>query len=135
MTVVGEPERVMLCHCDYCQMRTGTISAVACRYFADQIESRTGDPKIFNQGPNNQGVDYAFCQRCGSTVYWEFTAFRPFFDVPLYGIAVGCFADKDFPPPTLECWTDMQSAWVVSARGIESYSEFPPPARYMPKRA
>ena len=42
-------------------------------------------------------IDALFCPRCGSTVYWEFTFFRELMGVELYGIAVGCFADKDFP--------------------------------------
>ena len=57
ITVLG----VILCHCDYCQKRTGNVSRVSCWYFDHQIESRTGASGIFNEGPNNQGVDYAFC--------------------------------------------------------------------------
>jgi hypothetical protein len=134
ITLSGEPERVILCHCDYCQKRTGSVCQVSCWYYGDQIESRSGDPKIFNEGPNNQGLDYAFCRRCGSTVYWEFTYLRPFLDVPLYGIAVGCFADKDFPEPELECWSSTRHPWVVPPEKIDSYHEFPPQESLTPRR-
>ena len=136
ITVSGEPERVILCHCDYCQKRTGNPFQVSCWYYGDQVESRTGDPKIFNDGPNNHGVDYTFCPRCGSTVYWEFTVYRQFLDVPLYGIAVGCFVDRDFPEPSFEFWTRMRHPWVVPPkRVVEDYEGFPPPERLMPERA
>ena len=132
ITVVGEPERVILCHCDYCQKRTGNVCQVSCWYFGHQIESRTGDPSIFNEGPNNQGLDYAFCPRCGSTVYWEFTAFRAFLDEPVFGIAVGCFFDRDFPEPDLEIWSSTRHPWIAPPDGVDSYDEFPPPERLMP---
>lgn len=135
ITVTGEPERVILCHCDYCQKRTGNVSQVSCWYFGDQIESRTGEPKIFNDGPNNLGLDYAFCPRCGSTVYWEFTVFRPMLDVPLFGIAVGCFVDADFPEPDLEIWSSTRHPWVSPPEGVDSYDEFPPLERMRPKRS
>lgn len=84
ITVISEPERVILGHCDYCQKRTGNVCQVSCWYYGDQIESRSGATRIFNEGPNNPGIDYTFCERCGSTVYWEFSVFRPLLDVPLY---------------------------------------------------
>jgi len=29
-----------------------------------------------------------------------------------YGIAVGAFADPDFPPPTLSVWEQTKHAWI-----------------------
>jgi len=134
ITVAGEPERVIICHCDYCQKRTGNVCQVSCWYYGDQVESRTGEAKIFNEGPNNAGIDYAFCERCGSTVYWEFTMFRPALDVPLYGIAVGCFVDQDFPEPDLECWRSTRHSWVVAPANADSFDAFPPGERLLPNR-
>ncbi len=133
LTVSGEPERVIACQCDYCQRRTGTDFQVSCWYFDDQIESRSGQGQIY-RGPDNQGIDYTFCSRCGSTVYWEFVGFRDFVDVPVYGIAVGCFADPDFPKPNLELWASKRHHWVGDFEGADSHEEFPPRQRLMPKR-
>ena len=133
MTVSGEPERVIACHCGYCQRRTGNVFQVSCWYFGDQIVSRTGEGQVY-RGPDNMGTDYTFCQRCGSTVYWELSALRDIVDVPLYGIAVGCFEDADFPAPGLELWTSKRHHWISAAEGADGFDEFPPGERMMPYR-
>ena len=107
ITVRGEPERVICCHCQYCQRRTGNVFQVSAWFFEDQIVSRTGEARVFNGSENNAGVDYTFCPRCGSTVFWPI---RPF--PGLYGVAVGCFANPDFPPPSLELHDKYRHAWV-----------------------
>lgn len=129
ITVTGEPERVLRCHCDYCQKRTGSVFQVSCWYFADQIVSRTGDPRVFNESAGNQGVNYTFCPRCGSTVYWEFTILPG-----LYGIAVGCFVETNFPRPNLEIFTRYRHHWIDVLEGVENYEGFPPLERVIPKR-
>ena len=133
LTVTGDPERVILCHCDYCQRRTGNVSQISCWCFGDQIQSRTGRGQMY-RGPENIGIDYTFCTRCGSTVYWEFSAFRELVDVPVYGIAVGCFAEPDFPSPDLEIWASKRHPGSDKIEGIDSYDEFPPRERLMPRR-
>ena len=134
MTVSGEPDRVISCHCGYCQRRTGNVFQVSCWYFGDQIVSRTGHGRVY-RGPDNPGIDYTFCSRCGSTVYWEFSAFQAIVEVPVYGIAVGCFVDADFPKPDLECWASMRHHWIGEIEGVDSYDEFPPSERMMPGRS
>ncbi len=134
ITVSGEPERVIACHCDHCQKRTGNVFQVSCWYFGEQIVSRSGDFQIFNDGPNNAGIDYTFCKRCGSTVYWEFVTLREAMNVSLYRIAVACFVDADFPSPDLECWTSMRHHWIAAPEGADSYDEFPPQERLVPTR-
>jgi hypothetical protein len=95
------------------------------------VVSQHGDYKIY-QGPDNNGIEYRFCPTCGSTVYWLFTFFESFVDVPLYGIAVGCFAEQDFPMPDLEIWTDKKHRGIEVVEGADHYPEFPPPERLMP---
>ena len=135
ITLSGEPERVIACHCDYCQRRTGNVSQVSCWYFGDQIVSRT-EGQVY-RGPDNPGLDYTFCSRCGSTVYWELTILRESLgsEFVIYGIAVGCFVEADFPKPDLEIWASTRHPWVPPIEGVESYDEFPPPERMLPKRS
>ena len=133
ITVSGDPERVLACHCDYCQRRTGNIMQVSCWFFEDQVISQTGDYEVY-QGPDNNGVEYRFCPTCGSTVYWLFTFLKDLVDVPVFGIAVGCFAEPDFPIPDLEIWTDKKHHWLDKVDGADHYQEFPPPERLVPDR-
>ncbi len=119
----GGPERVIRCHCHYCQRRTGNVFQTSAWFFEDQIISRTGETRVFNESENNKGVNYTFCIRCGSTVYWPFRLFPG-----IYGVAVGCFEDADFPPPDFEVWEQYRHPWVQELDIAESYKEFPPPA-------
>lgn len=64
MTVRGEPEKVIRCHCEYCQRRTGSVFNVSCWYYDDQLVERTGTGTVFNKGPQNPGIDCIFCPRC-----------------------------------------------------------------------
>lgn len=123
ITVSGEPERVIACHCDYCQRRTGSVLQVSCWYFEDQIVSRAGEGQVY-RGPDNRGVDYSFCRRCGSTVYWQLAYLRQAAEQPIYGIAVGCFADADFPRPEFECWTRLKHSWLGEIEDVQSYDKF-----------
>ncbi len=137
ITVHGEPEKVICCHCDYCQMRTGNVFQTSCWYWGHQIESKTGTPEnsqVFNEGPNNPGIDYTFCKRCGSTVYWEFTIWAKALSMPpIYGIAVGCFVDADFPRPDLELYGRYRHHWIEALADIDGYDEMAPVDRLMPK--
>jgi len=129
ISVRGDPERVIRCHCQYCQRRTGNVFQTSAWFFEDQIVSRTGETRVFNDSSGNPGVDYTFCAPCGSTVYWPI---RPF--PGLYGIAVGCFADAEFPSPNFELHTKHRHPWVQSLGVTDSYEEWPPPERMAPRR-
>lgn len=60
ITLRGEPERVIRCHCHYCQRRTGNVFQTSAWFFEDQIIARTGETRVFNASENNPGVDYTF---------------------------------------------------------------------------
>lgn len=129
ITLRGEPERVICCHCHYCQRRTGSVFQVSAWFFEDQIVSRTGEPRVFNDSESNPGIDYTFCARCGSTVYWPI---RPF--PGIYGVAVGCFQDEGFPRPTLELHGKYRHDWVHALDFADGYDEWAPPESMLPKR-
>jgi hypothetical protein len=52
-------------------------------------------------------ITFHFCPICGSTVYWELAS-QP----DLIAVAVGAFADPDFPPPTISVWEKRRHAWA-----------------------
>lgn len=133
ITVSGEPERVIACHCGYCQRRTGNVFQTSCWYPAGQVVSRAGEGQVY-RGPDNPGIDYTFCPRCGSTVYWEFAGLREMLGETVYGIAVGCFVDADFPKPDLELWASTRHHWIGKIEGADSWPEFPPPERLTLRR-
>ena len=52
----------------------------------------------------------------------------------LYGVAVGCFADPDFPPPNFELHEKQRHAWVQDLDLADSYEEWAPPEKMAPNR-
>lgn len=69
---------------------------------------------------NGDDVSYHFCPTCGSTVFWKFKG------RPIVAVAVGNFADPDFPAPTLELHTPHRVKWLPPVEGAEQYDTFRP---------
>ena len=131
--VRGEPLGVLRCHCDFCQKQTGSAFRLSSFFRDDQVLEITGQPNVYNGleidgvGPGgsvDNGVAYHFCGTCGSTVYWIWTTGRL---TGIYGITVGSFVDPDFPPPTMEVWTELRHRWVALIPGAVTHEHLPDP--------
>ena len=53
---------------------------------------------------------------CGSTVGWTLDL-RPH----QFGVAVGCFNDRNFPPPVASIWEEEMCAWATLPAGIRHF--------------
>ena len=108
ITVSGDPVFVAACSCIQCQKRTGSAFGLSSYFKDDQVMARAGKSRkasrIADSGLNIAGD---FCPRCGSTVFWQ-GEFLPGHT----GVAVGCFADPDFPEPTISVWNASKVHWV-----------------------
>jgi hypothetical protein len=109
LTVEGEPVRIAMCHCFECQRRTGAVISNQARYHRDQI-TFTGKATEWTRNAESGNIlTYSFCPVCGSTVYWENTGFPE-----IIAIAIGTFADPNFPPPTISMWEACRHPWISS---------------------
>jgi hypothetical protein len=127
--VSGAPLFVAACHCDFCQKQTGSVVQVISYFGDDQVLEITGEPNVYNgleidgvgiAGSDENSVSLYFCGTCGSTVY------RLLGQLPgMYGIGVGTFVDPDFPPPTIETWTELRHDWVAPISGAVVHERFP----------
>lgn len=127
--VEGEPSEVLACHCDFCQRRTGGVYPIGAWFDRDQVIEVIGDRSVYNGlevegvgGAFGQGVAYHFCPTCGSTVYWTFEtipdAIPEDFAATMartFAVAVGSFADPDFPAPTSHLDQDQRPRWLTPA--------------------
>ena len=107
VTCAGEPMKVSLCHCRDCQRRSGGPFGIAAFYPREQVQA-SGDTREFRR-PSDSGFDvvFRFCPACGSTVWWE--ALR----LPdRVAVAIGAFADPDFPAPTQAVYREHRHAWL-----------------------
>lgn len=116
VTVEREPERVLACNCRECQRRTGSVFGVSA-YFAAAAVAIEGESRSFKRTAGELGFATRFCPECGSSVLWTSSALPDH-----VAVAVGCFADPAFPPPTTVAWTAEQHAWVRFPEGCRSFS-------------
>ena len=127
LTVDGEPEIVVVCHCDFCQKRSGNVFIAAAHFAADQVAIE-GETRCYNglevDGVGAVGVDgginFRFCVVCGSTLYWDFL--HPLTQEPRVAIAVGNFTDPQFPAPTAEVFPEWRHHWVPPIAGAEQWT-------------
>jgi len=67
---IGEPSRVTICHCTWCQRRTGTAFGTEVVFSNDQIEM-TGEEIARYRHVSDESqrwLDVEFCRRCGTNL-------------------------------------------------------------------
>lgn len=119
--LTGDPEYVSSCACQACQRRTGSAFGVTAFFKAEQVAGEWGEATVFERiGASGKPLFFRFCPSCGSTVWWEALA-RP----GRIAVAVGAFADKDFPAPQRLIWSEHKAAWVRPPDGASEYLQAP----------
>lgn len=114
ITCSGDPVRVSVCHCLACQRRTGSPFGQQARWPKEQV-TIAGDATTYVRiGDSGGEITYAFCPRCGSTVYYAIDGMPGVVAVP-----VGAFADPSFSPPSFSVYEARRHAWVKLPDGIE----------------
>ena len=123
----GDPWLVLACHCDFCLRRTGGVYPTMAYFAKDQIVEISGERSVYNgkvengeAGPGGLVNRYNFCPTCGSTVFYVFEEvpqgiFPGAFERMLpdaIAVAVGSFADPDFPPPTFHSNPELRPTWL-----------------------
>lgn len=108
ITLLGEPERISMCHCGECQRRTGSVFGVGAYYDKAKIKLKEGQSTRYTRGSDSgMKLTFDFCPRCGTTLNWE-NERTP----NLVGVAVGAFSDQTFPAPLVSVWTERKHHWV-----------------------
>ena len=70
--VEGEPSMVGLCHCRYCQLRTGSAFGISVYFPETKINVITGDFDTYSYvTAGGGGVEVERCQICGTSILWE----------------------------------------------------------------
>lgn len=106
--VSGDPKVVATCNCTQCQKRSGSVFGVSSYFQNKQVLEVYGDStKCRRTAESGLNIEFNFCPCCGSTVFWN----AEFFENHT-GIAVGCFADPNFPEPQAAVWTATKHNWV-----------------------
>jgi hypothetical protein len=107
VTCEGEPVRISICHCLACQKRTGSVFSANAR-FPRAAVTVNGTSSIFRRkGDSGNNLAFHFCPQCGSTVWWELDA-----SPDVIVVAVGAFADPQFPAPRVSVYEARHHRWV-----------------------
>jgi len=108
VTCTGEPAKVSLCHCLACQKRTGSTYGIAAFFPAAAVTASGATRAYTRASDSGHNVTFRFCPTCGSTVYWQ-----PHRLPDLIAVAVGAFADPNFPAPEQAVYAEHRHAWVT----------------------
>ena len=112
----GEPLLVNMCHCSACQRRTGALASIGAAFAKAQVTIE-GPRKVFERnGQSGRTVRFYFCPNCGTSLYWE-PDVRPDLNI----LAVGAFADPDFPPPSASIFEETKHAWTKLPDGMKRF--------------
>ena len=117
--VQGEPEGVGLCHCLACQQRTGSVFAALANFPApfEVFGSATEYARVGDQGAR---FIFRFCPVCGTTVFHTEEG-----DDESVSVAVGAFADPEFPAPQVSVYDSRRHPWVTLPPGTSAFKQDP----------
>ena len=119
--LMGDPQRVYVCHCQACQRRTGSIMHTGAYCKKTNVRTEGVNHVYVRQAQRGRTVRFHFCPTCGSSVYWE-ADHSP----ELCAFAVGCLADPNFPPPTYSVWEESSAHWTLLPASVqERYQQRP----------
>jgi hypothetical protein len=105
VTVENDPLQVYICHCDFCQKRSGNVFIASAQFAEQQVVSTTGETRNYNglevDGIGavgiEDGINYHFCTTCGSSVFFPWVV--PDTRQTIVTVAVGSSVDAEFPMP------------------------------------
>jgi hypothetical protein len=67
---IGEPLRVTICHCTWCQRRTGSAFGIEVVFHAEQVALAGSELARYRHVSDESGrwLDVEFCRKCGSNL-------------------------------------------------------------------
>ncbi|HLY45772.1 MAG TPA: GFA family protein [Stellaceae bacterium] len=120
----GEPRRVTICHCRFCQRATGAAYMVEPIFPLADFRITTGTPATFDQRSVGSGklVHIHFCARCGTKLYLSFERFGD-----ACGVYAGTFDDPNWfaigPDNSRHVFIGVARHDTIIPPGIKAYAE------------
>jgi len=112
---IVDPARTTICHCTDCQNLTGSAYRVSIAANEGSFRLATGRPAVYVKvGDSGSSRAQAFCSNCGSPLY-TYDADNP----KIYGLRVGCIAERAALVPRLQKWCRSALRWTESLSAIE----------------
>lgn len=117
-----KPSRVTVCHCTWCQRRTGSAFGIETVYNAEDVSIAGDTLQSYRHISDESGrwLDVEFCSRCGTNIGFTLEA------VPgIRTISAGTFDDPSWINPDdhqfRHVYTRTARCWSEIPEGIEQY--------------
>ena len=118
--VQGEPRGVGVCHCLACQRRTGSVFAALASFAAPYRVSGTATEYV-RVGDQGATFTFRFCPVCGTTLFHT----EEGHEHSSVSVAVGAFADPEFPAPQVSVYDCRRHPWVRLPPGTVAHDKDP----------
>jgi hypothetical protein len=122
--IKGDPLRVTICHCKFCQRATGAAYMVEPIFQQSDLQVTKGTPTIYNHRSEGSGkiVHVHFCAGCGTKLYLTFERFAG-----ICGVYAGTFDNPGLfeiePDNSKHIFIDMARRETILPSGIFCFSE------------
>ena len=116
ITCEGEPYPVVMCSCRLCQRRTGALFHIGAWFPIENVRIEGETRPFVSIRDSGREAAVNFCPNCGTSIWWE--------GIPgKIGVAGGCFADPDFPAPTMSVYEQTRHPWFNVPEGIPRFDK------------
>jgi hypothetical protein len=118
--VKGPPQRTAVCHCRFCQRRTGSAFGVNVYFKKEDFELTRGAPASCEHRSDESGrwLRMEFCPKCGTTLTWTLEV-----SPGLRGIAARTFDDTSWLAIERHGWTRSKQHWVEIPPGVAAFEK------------
>ena len=104
-----DPKRVGVCHCQDCQVFSGSAFRVSVMVAADDFQLRHGQPSTYEKTAESGTKRHlVFCARCGTHLYGA----NPAAEGGFYSVRVGVLAQRAQLRPTAQVWCRSELPWL-----------------------
>lgn len=119
----GAPVTTTVCHCTFCQRRSGSAFGEAVLFRIEQVELSGGPLVTYEHRSDESGrwLRLEFCPRCGTTVTWTGER-RP----GMRSMAGGTFDDRNWFRIARHIWTRSAQPWVSIPVEVECFEKGSP---------
>ena len=120
----GDAAAATICHCKFCQRRTGSAFSEPVFFKMEQVEFSGESRSVYEHrsDESQRWLRMEFCPRCGTTVSWTAER-RP----GMYGINGGTFDDPDWVQATRRhIWTRSAQRQTIIPAEAERFEKGAP---------
>jgi hypothetical protein len=112
------PARTTICHCTFCQRRTGSAFGFMAYFKEEDVEITRGNLKTYEHrsDESNRSLRVEFCPTCGTTVAMTVETLPG-----TRGIAGGTFDDPTWLNIERHTWLRSAQPWIAVPPGVEQF--------------